>query len=43
MIFLLPVLFGLDGVWVANVAAEALALVVTVLCILKYRRRYGYM
>lgn len=43
MIFLLPALFGLDGVWAANVAAEALALAVTVFFILRYRKRYGYL
>lgn len=43
MILLLPAILDLDGVWIANVAAEALALLVTAYCILRYRGRYGYL
>lgn len=41
-IVVLPVLFGLDGVWAAIVAAEFAALMVTVFYIIKYRGRYHY-
>ena len=42
MILVLPVLFGLNGVWFAVVAAEALTLVVTVVCFLVNRKKYQY-
>ena len=42
-IFTLPLIFpGADGVWLAVVAAEALALVVTVLFFVKLKDRYHY-
>ena len=42
-IFTLPLIFpGTDGVWLAVVAAEALALVVTVLFFVKLKDRYHY-
>ena len=43
MVFYLPVLLGLDGVWLALVAAEILALAVTGAFLLWGRGRYGYM
>ena len=42
-IWLLPVWWGLDGVWLAVVAAELLALAVTALLFAANRRRYGYL
>lgn len=42
-IFLLPALFGLDGVWIANVAAETLAAVCSVMLVLIFRKKYGYL
>lgn len=42
MILVLPALFGLNGVWFAVVAAEALTLVVTVVCFLVNRKKYQY-
>ena len=41
-VLILPMLWGLDGVWWANVAAELTALGVTVFCFVKYRLRYQY-
>lgn len=41
-IMVLPLWLGLDGVWLSNVLAELLALAVTVICVVKYRKRYGY-
>ena len=42
-ILLLPLLFpGADGVWLAVVAAEALALVVTVFFFIKKKGQYHY-
>ena len=41
-IMVLPALWGLDGIWWANTAAEVAALAVTVFCFIKYRKRYQY-
>ena len=42
-IWLLPVWWGLDGVWLAVVATELLALAVTASLFAANRRRYGYL
>ena len=42
MIFLLPALLGLKGIWLAIVAAEVLALGVSLSCFVKYRKKYHY-
>ena len=42
-VLLLPLVWELDGVWLAIVAAELTALLLTVFCILKYRKRYHYL
>lgn len=42
MIFTLPAFLGLNGIWLAIVAAELLALVVTVICLVTNRKRYHY-
>ena len=41
-ILLLPLLFGLNGVWFSMVTADFLAMVVTVVFLVRLRRRYGY-
>ena len=41
-IFLLPLLFGLDGIWFANVLAEFLALGVSIFFFVSQRKRYRY-
>ena len=41
-VLILPVFWGIDGVWLSIVAAELLAMAVTVLCLVKYRARYQY-
>ena len=41
-VMVLPLFFGLDGIWFAIVVAEFAALVLTVFCFLKYRKRYHY-
>ncbi len=38
----LPVLLGINGVWLATPAAELMALALSVFLFLKYRRKYGY-
>lgn len=42
MIYLLPVFWKLDGIWLAIVVAEALALVVTMICFVGNRKKYHY-
>ena len=41
-VMLLPMVFGLDGIWWSVVAAEVGSLALTVFFLLKYRRRYHY-
>ena len=41
-ILVMPAVWGLDGIWWANVAAELAALAITVFCFVKYRKRYQY-
>lgn len=42
-VLILPVFFGLDGIWWSIVAAELVALILTVFCFLHFRDRYHYM
>lgn len=42
-VLVLPMLFGLDGIWWAIVVSEGVALVLTVFCFLKFKDRYHYM
>lgn len=41
-VMLLPLVFRLDGIWLAIVAAELAALLLTVFCFIKFRKRYHY-
>ena len=41
-ILVFPILLDLDGIWLAAVAAELLALAVTVVCFVKNRSKYQY-
>ena len=41
-VMLLPLVLKLDGVWLSIVVAEFAALVLTVICFAKYRKRYHY-
>ena len=42
MILLLPVIIGINGIWIAVTAAESLALVVSVIFVIINRKKYGY-
>ncbi len=42
-VMILPVFWELDGVWWSMVISEILAFAVTIFCLMKYRKRYGYM
>ena len=41
-ILVLPLIFGLDGIWFAQVSADFLAVIVTLGFLLKLRKKYGY-
>ena len=41
-ILLLPMIWGLDGIWLAIVASEGIALFVTVFCFVKFKGKYRY-
>ncbi len=41
-VMILPLILGLDGIWLSIAAAEFLALLVTVVCFVKYRGQYHY-
>ncbi len=41
-VFLLPLFWGIDGIWLAIVAAEGIALMLAVLFFVKERKRYHY-
>lgn len=41
-IYLLPIYFGLDGIWVALIVAEGLSLIVSLIFLVKNRKKYGY-
>ena len=41
-ILILPVLFGINGIWLSIVAAESLAVLVTFAFLVKNRERYHY-
>ena len=38
----LPAIWGVDGIWSAVIAAEGMALIVTVTFLLRYRKKYHY-
>ena len=41
-VMLLPLIWGLDGIWWAVVAAELAALILTGCCFVKFRKKYHY-
>lgn len=41
-VFLLPLVFGVDGIWVAVDFADMFALILSIGLLLGYRKRYGY-
>lgn len=41
-VFVLPLLWGIDGIWMAVNIAEVLALILSASLILAFRKRYGY-
>ena len=41
-VLILPVFFQLDGIWISVLVAELIAVILTVFCFIKYRKRYHY-
>ncbi len=41
-VLLLPMIFGLNGIWLAVVAAEALSIIVSAAFLIKNKKRYNY-
>lgn len=42
MIFLLPIIWGVDGIWLAVVFAEILALIVSIIFFIANKKKYNY-
>ncbi|MGN1103706.1 MAG: MATE family efflux transporter, partial [Candidatus Coproplasma sp.] len=42
-VFVLPILWGVDGIWAANVFAELCAVFITFTFIFCMRKKYGYL
>ncbi len=42
-VLILPLLFGADGVWWSAAVSEILALVFSIVLVLRYRQQYGYL
>lgn len=42
-ILILPLLFGVNGIWFATVVAEAMAFLLTFIFLLAKRKKYGYL
>ena len=38
----LPLFFGVNGIWLATPAAELMALVLSAVMFFRYKKRYGY-
>jgi len=42
-VLILPAFLGIDGIWISIVAAEIMAIIITVFFIIKMRKKYHYM
>ena len=41
-VLILPKILGLDGIWLSGIASEIGAVLVTLLCVAGFRKKYGY-
>ncbi len=41
-VLVLPLIFGLNGIWASIIVAEGLALIMNIIFLLKYQKRYNY-
>ncbi|MDE6401901.1 MAG: MATE family efflux transporter [Clostridiales bacterium] len=42
-VFLMPLIFGINGIWSATAFAELFTLIISVICTLTLRKKYGYL
>ena len=42
-VFLMPLIFGIDGIWSATIIAEFVTLTVSVACVIALRKKYNYL
>lgn len=42
-VYVMPLIFGLNGIWSATIVAEALCLIISVVFIMVKRKKYGYL
>lgn len=42
MILILPAILGINGIWISVACAEILAVIISIICIVKNRKKYGY-
>lgn len=42
LVFLLPLLFKTDGIWISNAVAELLSMIMTIVIIVLNKKKYGY-
>ena len=41
-VLILPIVFGINGIWCAVAVAEAVTLVITIIFLIKNKKKYGY-
>jgi Na+-driven multidrug efflux pump len=41
-VFILPLIMGVDGIWVSIIVAEFLSMLMTIIIIFKYQKKYNY-
>lgn len=41
-LFILPLIFGIDGIWLAVPIAEAIAMAISIFCLVKFKDEYHY-
>ena len=41
-VLILPIFWGVDGIWFSIIAAELAALLLTIFCLVKFRKKYHY-
>ena len=42
-VLILPLIIGIDGIWISTAIAECLAVIVTIICIFVKRKKYHYL
>lgn len=42
MIYLLPTVFGVNGLWLVVIAVEGISVIISTFFVLRNRRKYGY-